>query len=220
MSCSCLFNSITPSGNKVGMAWRLARALNFTSTSSSATCQLERPGVQISLQLKLPFFSMKKCLLQANNPLDDTLMSLLQGIKVSMQHDRVGRCKVNLLDTHSHFSPRIHRMLAQRHGLREREVTPSQCQCTCWCQANISLLSSRVLQATFASDILSSSSTYTSKSNSSSARYESNKSNGLIIQARAAKRQSNMLNVYWQGKRDPNVKERPSNKSISMQKAR
>jgi len=66
---------------------------------------------------------MKKCFLQVDNPLDDTLTSLLQGIKVRTQRASAGLYKLDLLDTHSHFSPRVYRMVAQGHGLPKREVT-------------------------------------------------------------------------------------------------
>ena len=99
MTCSCLSNSTMPSGDTVGMASRFAATLDFTSTSSSAACQLRRPHLYISLQLKLLFLGTKRRLLLVDNLLDDTLMSLLQCVKVSTHHDRKGLCKPKLLDT-------------------------------------------------------------------------------------------------------------------------
>ena len=106
MTCACLSNSITSPSDKFGTTSSLARASDFISTSFSAACQLRNLSHYISLQLTLLFLGKKKCLLQASNPLDDTLMSLLQGIKVNTHHSKVELCKL-LLSTQAFLAPHL-----------------------------------------------------------------------------------------------------------------
>jgi len=77
MTYSCLYNSTTSSGDKIGMTSRSIRALKYPWTSSWVVCQLGQLGLYVSLQLTLLFPGTKKCLLQVSSPLDNTIMSLL-----------------------------------------------------------------------------------------------------------------------------------------------
>jgi len=74
-------------------------------------------------------------------------MSLLQGIKVSTQHDRAGLYKLNLLDTRNHFLPCIHQMARQGHGLFERSnpLTMSMCLLMSSCPVGIDDLVFRLI---------------------------------------------------------------------------
>ena len=130
MTRLCLCNSLTLSGDGVGMASRSTRTLNFTSTSFLVVVSSNDLASTSSFSWHSFSWARAECFLYVRHPLDNAPMSLLQAIKVGTDPGKVRLCKINLLSAYSLFLPYVYQIMAQEEKLLSLK-TSRLVRCSC-----------------------------------------------------------------------------------------